>query len=161
VTTRHRCPRHHASLNAGLVVNSSERALNVEYEYVDTSEENTVGGINNFLAYLDCLEIHRSGVSVWQPPYASGRTATSGPIWRRSVTSHGKKNGYDTRFKFFKILTGTRFHDRFYLTRHLDGSVSGLFGPLMNGLNDKSFVLIGELEALTLKRLLDCLDGWH
>lgn len=31
----------------------------------------------------------------------------------------------------------------------------------MNGLNDKSFVLVGELEAPTLKRLQDCLDGWH
>ncbi len=131
------------------------------YIYVDKNEEEVVGGIGNFLAYLDCLEIHRSGITMWQPPYAKGKKATSGAIWRRSVASHGKTKGYDVRFSFFKTLTETRFHDRFYLARHADGSVSGLFRPSMNGLNDKSFVLIGELEAQTLKRLLTCLDGWH
>jgi hypothetical protein len=30
----------------------------------------------------------------------------------------------------------------------------------MNGLNDNSFVLVGELEEMTLKRLRGCLDGW-
>lgn len=64
------------------------------------------------------------------------------------------------RFGFFRTITETRFHDRFYLARHRDGSVSGLFGPSMNGLNDKSFVLVGELEEMTLKRLRSCLNGW-
>jgi hypothetical protein len=35
-----------------------------------------------------------------------------------------------------------------------------MFGPSMNGLNDKSFVLVGELEEMTLRRLRCCLDGW-
>jgi hypothetical protein len=57
-------------------------------------------------------------------------------------------------------ITGTRFHDRFYLARHRDGSVWGMFGPSMSGLNDKSFVLVGELEEMTRRRLRGCLDGW-
>lgn len=131
------------------------------YIYVDKSEEDTVGGIDNFLGYLDCLDIPRSGITIYQPPYAKGKKATSGAVWRRSVEAHGTKNGYGVQFCFFKTLTETRFHDRFYLARHADGSVSGLFGPSMNSLNDKSFVLVGELEAQTLKRLLACLDRWH
>ncbi|MBY5773595.1 hypothetical protein V7796_03825 [Rhizobium laguerreae] len=131
------------------------------YIYVDKSEEDAVGGIDNFLAYLACLDIPHSGITIYQPPYAKGKKATSGKIWRRSVEAHGKKNGYGVQFCFFKTLTETRFHDRFYLARHVDGSVSGLFGPSMNGLNDKSFVLVGELETQTLKRLLACLDRWH
>lgn len=58
------------------------------------------------------------------------------------------------------INRDARFHDRFYLARHRDGSVSGLFGPSMNGLNDKSLVLVGELEEMTLRRLRGCLEGW-
>jgi hypothetical protein len=130
------------------------------YIYVDKSEENTVGGIDNFLRYLDCLNISRSGLTIFQPPDARGRRASSGAVWRRAVEQHGKQQGFGVRFGFFRTLTGTRFHDRFYLARHRDGSVSGMFGPSMNGLNDKSFVLVGELEEMTLRRLRSCLDGW-
>lgn len=76
------------------------------------------------------------------------------------MEQHGKRNRFGVRFAFFRTLTETRFHDRFYLARHGDGSVSGLFGPSMNGLNDKSFVLVGELEEMTLRRLRRCIDGW-
>jgi hypothetical protein len=130
------------------------------YIYLDKSEENTTGGIDNFLHYLDCLDISQSGIAIYQPPYAKGKKGASGALWRRAVEQHGKTQGYAVRFGLFRTITQTRFHDRFYLTRHRDGSVSGLFGPSMNGLNDKSFVLVGELEELTLKRLLSCLDGW-
>jgi hypothetical protein len=129
--------------------------------FLDKSEENTAGGIDNFLKYLDCLEIPQSEITIQQPPYAKGKKVESGPVWRRSVAEHGKRKGYRIRFAYFRTITETRFHDRFYLARHANGSVSGLFGPSMNGLNDKSFVLVGELEAMTLKRLRDCLDGWH
>ncbi|SDT21343.1 hypothetical protein [Bradyrhizobium canariense] len=130
------------------------------YIYSDKSEENTTGGIDNFLQYLDCLDISQSEIAIYQPPYAKGKKGTSGALWRRAVEQHGKTQGYGVRFGFFRTITETRFHDRFYLARHRDGSVSGLFGPSMNGLNDKSFVLVGELEELTLKRLRHCLDGW-
>lgn len=129
--------------------------------YADKSEEGTVGGIENFLKYLDNLDIPRSvTITIFQPPFAKGKKAESGRVWRRSVAEHGKKQGYSVKFDYFRTVTGTRFHDRFYLVRHDDGTVSGLFGPSMNGLNDKSFVLIGELEAMSLKRLRDFIDGW-
>ncbi|RWB93273.1 MULTISPECIES: hypothetical protein [unclassified Mesorhizobium] len=129
--------------------------------FLDKSEESTTGGLDNFRKYLDCLDIPRSEITIHQPPYAKGKKVGSGPIWRRTVADHGNRNGYRVRFSYFRTVTEARFHDRFYLARHTDGSVSGLFGPSMNGLNDKSFVLVGELEAPTLKRLQDCLDGWH
>jgi hypothetical protein len=128
------------------------------YIYLDKSEENTVGGIDNFLRYLDCLDILQSGITIYQPPYAKAKK--SGAVWRRTVGQHGQKRGFGVRFGFFRTMTETRFHDRFYLARHRDGFVSGLFGPSMNGLNDKSFVLVGELEEMTLRRLRGCLDGW-
>lgn len=130
------------------------------YVYADKSEEGTTGGINNFLRYLECLDISHLGVTIYQPPYARGRQATSGAVWRRTIAQHGKNKGFDVRFAFFRTRTQTRFHDRFYLARHGNGSVSGLFGPSMNGLNDESFVLVGELEEMTLKRLRACLEGW-
>jgi hypothetical protein len=129
--------------------------------FLDKSEENTTGGIASFLKYLDCLNIPQSEITIHQPPYAKGKKGASGPLWRRTVAEHGKRKGYKVRFVYFRTITETRFHDRFYLARHADGSVSGLFGPSMNGLNDKSFVLVGELEAMTLKRLRGCLHGWH
>lgn len=128
--------------------------------YLDKSEEDTTGGIDSFRQYLDCLDIPQSGITIYQPPYAKGKNTTSGAVWRRAVEQHGRTKGYSVRFGFFRTITETRFHDRFYLVRHRDGSVSGLFGPSMNGLNDKSFVLVGELEEMTLKRLRGCLDGW-
>lgn len=130
------------------------------YIYLDKSEEDTTGGLDNFRKYLDCLDISRKGLAIYQPPYAKGKRGASGALWRRTIEQHGRTHGYSVRFGFFRTLTNTRFHDRFYLTRHRDGSVSGLFGPSLNGLNDRSFVLVGELEDLTLKRLLSCLDGW-
>jgi hypothetical protein len=129
--------------------------------YADKGEEDTVGGINNFLTYLDVFEIPASGtLTIFQPPFAKGKKAESGRIWRRSVKQHGEKRGYSIKFAYFRTKTGTRFHDRFYLARHRSGEISGLFGPSMNGLNDRSFVLIGELEAASLQRLCSFIDGW-
>lgn len=132
------------------------------YIYIDKSEEDNVGGIDNFLTYLDCLRIDRGAeITIQQPPYAKGKKATSGAIWRRRVSMHGKTNSYSVRFAFFHAVSQTRFHDRFYVARHANGSISGLFGPSMNGLNDKSFALMGELEDVTLKGLCRQLDGWN
>lgn len=129
--------------------------------YQDKSEEETPGGINNFLSYLDSLEVLRPEVTIHQPPYAKGKKAVSGPVWRKTVTEHGRRQGYQVKFTFFRTVSETRFHDRFYVARHADGSMSGLFGPSMNGLDDKSFVLVGELEEATMKRLCAHLDGWQ
>ncbi|MGY4227838.1 hypothetical protein ACVMIH_005199 [Bradyrhizobium sp. USDA 4503] len=129
--------------------------------YADKGEEGTVGGINNFLTYLDLLEIPTSGtLTIFQPPFAKGKKAESGWIWRRSVKQHGENRGYKIKFTYFRTKTGTRFHDRFYLVRHRSGEISGLFGPSMNGLNDRSFVLIGELEAATVQRVCSFIDEW-
>jgi hypothetical protein len=130
------------------------------YIYLDKSEEGTTGGINNFLRYLECLDLSQSGITIHQPPYAKGKQSTSGALWRRTVAEYGKKKGVNVSFAFFRTRTQTRFHDRFYLARHRNGSVSGLFGPSLNGLNDESFVLMGELEEMTLKRLRGHLSGW-
>jgi hypothetical protein len=129
--------------------------------YADKGEEDTVGGINNFLTYLDVFEFSTSGtLTIFQPPFAKGKKAESGRIWRRSVKRHGEQRGYSIKFAYFRTKTNTRFHDRFYLARHHSGEISGLFGPSMNGLNDRSFVLIGELEAASLRRLCSFIDGW-
>lgn len=132
------------------------------YIYVDKSAEGTIGGIDNFLRYLDCLNIdYGAEITIQQPPYAKRNKAASGPIWRKRVEEHGKTNGYRVLFVFFQAVPQTRFHDRFYVARHSNGSVSGLFGPSMNGLNDKSFALMGELEDVTLKGLCRQLEGWN
>ncbi len=129
--------------------------------YADKGEEDTVGGINNFLTYLDVLQIPAPGtLTIYQPPFAKGKKTESGKIWRRSVKQHGERRGYNIKFTYFRTTTGTRFHDRFYLARHRNGEISGLFGPSMNGLNDRSFVLIGELEAASLQRVCSFIDGW-
>ena len=123
------------------------------YIYVDKSEEDSIGGIDNFLGYLDCLKISRGAeITIQQPPYARGKKAASGAVWCRRVAEHGERGGYNVRFAFFHARSQSRFHDRFYVARHSNGSVSGLFGPSMNGLNDKSFALMGELEGVTLKK---------
>ncbi len=128
--------------------------------YLDKSEEEVIGGINSFLEYLDCFDIAGPEITIHQPPYAKGKKVVLGPIWRRSVSEHLKRRGYHVRFTYFRTVSEMRFHDRFYVARHADGLISGLFGPSMNGLNDKSFVLIGELEEMTLKRLRAQLVGW-
>lgn len=129
--------------------------------YADKGEDDTIGGIKNFLDYLDALEILSPGqLTVFQPPYAKGRKHDGGKIWRRSVEQHGATRGYHIEFAYFRTKPGIRFHDRFYLARHRSGRISGLFGPSMNGLSDKSFVLIGELEAMTLQRLCGFIAGW-
>jgi hypothetical protein len=131
------------------------------YIYLDKSEDDTTGGIDNFLKYLDSLDTGGvREITIHQPPYAKGNKTASAKVWRRSVAEHGKRNGYNVQFTFFRTLSETRFHDRFYVARHSTGLISGLFGPSMNGLNDKSFVLMGELEEVTLKRLCRQLDGW-
>jgi hypothetical protein len=131
------------------------------YIYADKSEEGTTGGIDNFLRYLDTLSLSQGKtLTIFQPPFAKGKKNESGRIWRRCAEQHAKGLGYSIKFEYFKTTTGSRFHDRFYLARHDSGVVSGLFGPSMNGLNDKSFVLVGELEAMTLKRLCTFIDGW-
>ena len=100
------------------------------YIYVDKSEEDIVGGIDNFLRYLDCLNISRGAeITIQQPPYAKGKKTASGAIWRRRVAEHGERDGYHVRFIFFHARSQSRFHDRFYVARHSNGSVSGLFGP--------------------------------
>ena len=76
------------------------------------------------------------------------------------MEQHGKAQGYSIAFKHFRTATDTRFHDRFYLARHKSGRVSGLFGPSMNGLNDKSFVLVGELEPTSVAQLCRFIVGW-
>jgi hypothetical protein len=131
------------------------------YIYADRGEDDTPGGTANFLKYLDVLNVPANGtLTIFQPPYAKGNKAGSAPVWRKSVEQHGNTRGYRIEFKHFRTKTGTRFHDRFYLARHGNGLVSGLFGPSMSGLNDKSFVLIGELETMSLKQLCGSIEGW-
>lgn len=129
--------------------------------YLDKSEDGTAGGIDNFKMYLDCLEISKSGLVIYQPPYAKGEKVKGGEVWRRSVTHYLEAREIYADFTYFRATTGKRFHDRFYLARHKNGSVSGLFGPSMNSLNDSSFVLVGEIEAQTLKRLCSHIELWH
>jgi len=131
------------------------------YIYADEGEDETPGGTENFVKYLDVLNIPTSETfTIFQPPYAKGNKIDTGDVWRTSVKQYADRRGYKFEFKHFKTKTGTRFHDRFYLARHDNGLVSGLFGPSMSGLNDKSFVLIGELETMSLKQLCDSIEGW-
>jgi hypothetical protein len=131
------------------------------YIYFDKGEDGIAGGTNNFLKYLGVLNIPANETfTIFQPPYAAGDKETMGDIWRTSVKQYGDAHGHKCEFKFFNTKSGTRFHDRFYLARHGNGLVSGLFGPSMSGLTDKSFVLIGELEDMSLKQLCGSIDGW-
>lgn len=129
--------------------------------FADKSEDDTAGGVGSFLSYLDVLDIpDGSTLTIFQPPFAKGNKKEQGPLWRRCVKRYSQTRGYKVRFDYFKSGTGSRFHDRFYLVRHNSGNVTGLFGPSMNGLNDKSFALIGELEPQSLKRVCQFIDGW-
>ncbi|WP_159011263.1 hypothetical protein [Bradyrhizobium sp. S69] len=131
------------------------------YIYFDEGEDGSKGGTDNFLKYLDVLNIPTNEMfTIFQPPYAKGDKVVIGDVWRTTVKQYGDARGYKLQFKFFRTNTGIRFHDRFYLARHGNGLVSGLFGPSMSGLTDSSFVLIGELETMSLRQLCGSIEGW-
>lgn len=132
------------------------------YIYYEQGEDGTAGGTTCFLNYLDNLNVApRSKLTIYQPPYAKGDKEIAGKAWRTSVRQHAEGNGFEVSFVFFDVISNARFHDRFYLARHVDGTVSGMFGPSMTGLNDDSFALMGEIEHLTMKRLLSHLRDWN
>lgn len=132
------------------------------YIYFEHSEDGTAGGTASFLEYLENLNITpRSKLTIYQPPYAKGDKEKAGETWRTNVRQHADSKGFEVEFEFFHVLSSARFHDRFYLARHVDGTVSGMFGPSMTGLNDDSFALMGEIEDLTMKRLLSHLKNWN
>ena len=49
-----------------------------------------------------------------------------------------------------KEFTGLTFHDRLYLVKLMDDTVSGVFGPSLNGLDSEAIVLVGTLEENNL-----------
>jgi hypothetical protein len=139
-----------------------ELLLTDPYLFEDQGEDGKPGGIHRFLEYIDVLAIPQGAhLKVLIPPYAKGKRAEKSRVWKAEVEKHALNKGVKATFSYFKTRPNTRFHDRFYLVKHQNGVVSGLFGPSMNGLNDESFALIGEIEKETLKKLNRFIDNWN
>lgn len=131
------------------------------YIYADESQNGNPGGTSRFVEYLSALEFSPGNtLTLLLPPYAKGRSGARRQAWEASVNAHAASRGFNVDFKRFTTRTRTSFHDRFYLARHSNGMVSGLFGPSITGLTDKDFVLIGEIESETLKKLNDFIVDW-
>lgn len=99
----------HTSSNRGPI---TSLLITDPFIYCDKSEDGTVGGIDNFKAYLDCLDISKSGLVIYQPPYAKGAKVKGGEIWRRSVSQYLATREIYVDFTYFRATTGKRFHDR-------------------------------------------------
>jgi hypothetical protein len=104
------------------------------------------------LQYLDVLELHEgSTLTICIPPDARGAGEQFQIIWSSTVETHIKRRKVSLSVRPFRA--GCHFHDRFYIAQHSNGKLSGLFGPSINGLSDKDFVLIGEMEEDVVARL--------
>jgi hypothetical protein len=115
------------------------------YLFLSNSEHGTPGGIDNFIKYLGVLELPKGGnLEILVPPDARGKGKEAETIWSRTISEYGRGREVTVSIKYFKA--GCHFHDRFYISQHENGEISGVFGPSLNGLHDKDFVLFGELE---------------
>jgi hypothetical protein len=120
-----------------------EEILTDPYIYSDAGEGGTRGGYENLIEYLHALNLAKTSeftLSVNPSPRNASEAAKLG--FKRTVTD---------AFPNAKIATfssASRFHDRFYLVRDAGGSLSGIFGPSLNGLDSDSVVLMGELEPM-------------
>jgi hypothetical protein len=108
----------------------------------------------NFLRYLEALRIERgTTLNLFLPPdpHAPGRAE----IWKKSIKEFGRNSGFEIEFAHHRGRQS--FHDRFYIARHADRSLAGVFGPSLTGLSATDFVLIGELEKPALDKLSESL----
>lgn len=126
------------------------------YLYIDISAKGTEGGFFNLIKFLECvIGKHDDSFELFIPQ--------SGKLDR----DHTKKNKLlkVVKKKFPNVLIkdnpgAVTFHDRFYLTKFSDGSILGLFGPSLNGLDDTDVVIMGEIDnsansMVKLKKLLN------
>jgi len=126
-----------------------EVILSDPYIYQDLSEASDPGGCSNLVDYLRALGLtENSKFSLKLNPSPRKATKQAQQLLKREVRKP---------FPYAAISTfksGHRFHDRFYLVRDDSGSLSGVFGPSLNGLGSRAVVLMGELERTkTLDRL--------
>jgi len=126
-----------------------EVILSDPYIYLDLSEGSDPGGYSNLLDYLRALGLtENSEFTLKLNPSPRKATKQAQQLLKREVRRVFPHAVIST----FK--SGHRFHDRFYLVRNDSGSLSGVFGPSLNGLGSQAVVLMGELERTkTLDRL--------
>lgn len=119
-----------------------------KYIYSDKAEDQTPGGYDNFIEYLDALKIDKEKLfTVITNPRAKG-TDASKKNFQKTI-----KNNYNS--VEFKEFNGEyKFHDRLYLVKDTKAQIKGIFGPSLNGLTSEAIVLMGDIsDCETLRRL--------
>lgn len=119
------------------------------YLYLDISEDGISGGFGNLTGYLEAVGISKE----------SSFTLKVNPSPKKATMKSKQNLAKRLKEKYPNISIGTysqkcNFHDRFYIVRDDRGTLGGVFGPSLNGLNSTAIVLMGDIEGFQpLKKL--------
>lgn len=120
------------------------------YLLADVSMDGNEGGFNNIIEYLKII------IDSCENEFELLISPT--------LKEQGNKDNFErllkTKFKNIKFSfysSDYNFHDRLLITVDNKQNYKGMFGPSFNGLNSKSIVLYGQLEATNT---IDKLKNW-
>lgn len=126
--------------------------LTDKFIYSDKSEDGTPGGFDNLVSYLETLDLElNSTFTLFLTPSPKRSSITAQTNLHKLLRA---------KFRNIEISQHTAkhtFHDRLYVVRYESDSVTGMFGPSLNGLSAKSIVLMGEIEQ---GRAMDKVIEW-